>query len=538
VPRMLLGVETEYGVTGLSRSGVAVDRSRLAARLLDVARHRYPHLPDHRSSGLFLANGARLYVDSGAHPELATPECADPWEVLRYIRAGERLMRELAERVQAEESDLAAVTVFRSNVDYGGTGTTWGCHESYLHRCEPVILPAQLVPHLVSRVIYAGAGGFHPLSPGLEFTLSPRAWLLGQVMSHESTTNRGIFHTRDESLSRPGYHRLHVICGESLCSDTATVLKLGATALVVAAVEAGQRPGDAVQLRSPLEALRAIAADPRCGTTVLLANGHRATAIEIQRHYLERIERCRADGVLPDWAGEICALWRGQLDVLEHTPPAAERVLDWAVKRALYAHWGRREVNPERWAEWSQIMRGLEAALGRSLRVGESDGRATLLERWSPLRRAIRRLAPRLARERLSWEGLSAFVRLRRTLLETDLRFGQLGEEGIFERLEATGHLRHRLVDCGDVRRALEAPPGVGRARVRGEWVRRLAGGPKWGGYECDWMRIWDRQKGRYLDLSDPFVEEAQWREWSAEAPSGESRPELLEIAVQRPVVE
>ena len=29
------------------------------------------------------------------------------------------------------------------------------------------------MPHLVSRVVYTGAGGFNNLSKGIEFTLSP-----------------------------------------------------------------------------------------------------------------------------------------------------------------------------------------------------------------------------------------------------------------------------------------------------------------------------------------------------------------------------
>jgi len=530
---MLLGVETEYALTGLARSGEGVDPPVLAQRFLEAARKRCPHLRDARGSGMFLANGARLYVDAGYHPEFATPECADPWEVLRYVRAGEQLMRELAECVVAGEPDLASATVFRSNVDYGGSGTTWGCHESYLYRCEPAKLPPQLIPHLVSRVIFAGAGGFHPLSPGLEFTLSPRAWLLNRVTSDESTTNRGIFHTKDESLSAAGYHRLHVISGESLCSDTATLLKLGTTALIVAAADAGQRPGDSVQLEAPLEALRTIAADPECRATVLLANGRRSTAIGIQRRYLERIERCRAGGALPDWAPEICRLWRRQLDVLEMTPAAAGRTLDWAIKRTLYAHWGREQIDPDRWAEWTQVMRGLEAAR----QAGERERRESPLQPLSRLRSAMRRLSPRRARGEPGWRGLSAFLRLRRTLLETDLRFGQLGEGGIFERLEREGHLRQRVLEPGDVRRALESPPLAGRARVRGEWVARLAATPETGPYVCDWMRIWNPPLGRYLDLSDPFAEEARWRDMSEGVATARADPARRQ-GIEQPAVE
>ena len=76
--------------------------------------------------------------------------------------------------------------LFRSNVDYGGAPTTWGCHESYLHTSDPRSLPQSLNPHLVSRIIYCGAGGFDATSPGLDFLLSPRVPFLYHVTSAES----------------------------------------------------------------------------------------------------------------------------------------------------------------------------------------------------------------------------------------------------------------------------------------------------------------------------------------------------------------
>jgi len=55
---------------------------------------------------------------------------------------------------------------------------------------------------------------------GLRFTLSPRVRFLEREVSNNSTRDRGIFHTKDETLAADGYHRLHIICGESLCSET------------------------------------------------------------------------------------------------------------------------------------------------------------------------------------------------------------------------------------------------------------------------------------------------------------------------------
>lgn len=94
----------------------------------------------------------------------------------------------------------------------------------------------------LSRIVYTGAGGFNSrFRQGLQFTLSPRVWHLVRGVSEGSTEARGIFHTKDESLSAEGYHRLHILCGESVCSETAAWLKVGATALVVALIDAGLR---------------------------------------------------------------------------------------------------------------------------------------------------------------------------------------------------------------------------------------------------------------------------------------------------------
>jgi proteasome accessory factor A len=96
----------------------------------------------------------------------------------------------------------------------------------------------------------------------VEFTLSPRAGLFTQAVSHDSTAARGIFHTREEALACEPWRRLHVTCGESLCSDVATVLKLGSTALILATIGAGWTVGEALVLQSPVQALKSVAADP------------------------------------------------------------------------------------------------------------------------------------------------------------------------------------------------------------------------------------------------------------------------------------
>lgn len=479
----LMGVETEYAVAALDAAGGEADRDQLVLRLLDVVWRAVTHLPDVNRNGVFLENGARFYVDCGSHPELATPECAHPWDVVRFVAAGEHLLLDLAERAAAALG-LAEVAVLRSNVDY--QGSTWGCHESYLLRGPLAAVTRDLLPHLVSRLVYAGAGGFHPLSPGLEFSLSPRAAYLTLEMARDSTASRGILHAKEEALAAGGYGRLHLICGESLCSQEAALLKVGTTALVVAMAEAGLEPGRGVALTSPLAALRAFAADPSCRVTVGLAAGGRASALDIQDRYLERAEDAHRRGLLPHWAGALCQRWRAMLERLRRGPEAVARTLDWAIKWDLYRRWAAASVPQERWLRWSRTV----AEIGR-------DGDETAA-------------AEVLARRGLDHGGLAAFRRLRAELLEADARFGQLGRRGIFTQLDARGLLEHRVVSPEGAVSARTRPPASGRARLRGEWVRRLHGGG--GRYRCDWQCILDDWRSLRLDLSDPFALAAEWR--------------------------
>src|SRR5512139_2175123 len=97
----MFGFETEYGITGM-RGDESMDRGLLVDRLMQVARKHLAHLPDARTSGMFLTNGSRLYIDQGCHPELCTPECTNPWDAVRYVKAGERIMDGIVSRMSSE----------------------------------------------------------------------------------------------------------------------------------------------------------------------------------------------------------------------------------------------------------------------------------------------------------------------------------------------------------------------------------------------------------------------------------------------------
>jgi proteasome accessory factor A len=474
VKHPLFGIETEYAFTPLREDGTLLNRDRFLQELMEIGFQKLPHLPDRSGAGMFLQNGARFYADCGEHPEYSTPECIHPWDLVRHVRAGDRILEQLAAVLRRDER-VDDVVVLRSNVDHGGTGATWGSHESYLHEQDPRIFVDDMIPHLVSRIVYTGAGGFNSMRPhGLEFTLSPRVWHLEQTVSGESTHTRGIYHTKTEALSNRT-HRLHLLCGESLCSDLATWLKVATTALVVALIDGGIHPGQGLRLRDPLEAMRRYASDPTCRVVARLGDGSDVTAVELQRRYLAVAEAHIDARFMPPFTAAVCTEWRAILDAIEQGPAAVSGKLDWAIKLAMYVAYAARNGY-----EWESLL----AAMAAQER-GEQSGDAGTL------------------------------TRLRFEFLDIDTRFGQLGERGIFSSLDRAGALQHQVPGVDNIQDAVEYPPRSGRARVRGDRIRQLAG--ERGAYVAGWTGIWDYEGHKFLDLNDPFTAEVQWADWATD---------------------
>ena len=521
--RPMFGVESEFAIAGI-HGKEPMRRDDLVNRFLSVARRRLAHLPDMCSgSGMFLENGARFYIDCGLHPEMTTPECTTPWEAARYIKAGERILEMVTQEVQAVAGASAEVMCYRCNVDYSGSGCTWGCHESYLHRATPSSLPEQLVPHLVTRVIYTGAGGFDPRTGQLEFRVAPRLMYIQNAVSGDSTHNRGIFHTKNEPLSGDGYNRLHILCGESLCSERAIVLKIGATALVTAMAEEGLKPGAELRLAQPLEALHAVASDIACQKKLRLAGGGEASALEIQRRLLQLAERHR--DALPPWADAVCALWRRTLDELEGAPDSVATSLDWAIKARLFHDRAeRRGFSEQRLAFLNSTLRRLNSALAAVGVNGSETRLSAVIAPGGPIPDEVARSASMLAAEGLTWNDLERFLNLRDEFYQIDTRFGQLGPRGIFGEMDRRGVLDHKVAAVDSIDEAMRQPPAVGRAKLRGELVRRLCGQ---GRAACDWMSV-HAPDGRRLDLSDPFASAELWAEPAPPLDFSDVPPELL----------
>lgn len=518
-----MGVETEHSATAIAGDGKPVASEEAIRLLLARASHR-PHLRASNAVGYFLANGSLLYID-GAHPELATAEAATPEEVVTQVKAGEQLLEELAQEV-CRASDVKHVLLSRTGVHYWPPAT-WGCHESISHQInDDDRLATMLIPLLATRMIYAGAGGFDASpSAGIQFVLSPRVPFLEFGRSTHSTRQRGIFHDRPATAGRSKHCRLHLLCGSSVYSQRAIWLKLGVVACVTALVEAGGPPPKGVQLTQPVAAMRSYAADPSLTAGAPVTGGGQATALDIQFAYLDSVEQYADHPAMPPWVDEVCIVWRSTLEQLASRDPIIEQRFDWAIKYKGFAALAqRRGFDFEALHRYGNMFRTLSSwgkcrwddlvAAGDPCLAGwQAACRTTSAGRRK--RATLRAIAEDC---QLDYHAIPDLVRLRQQLFELDWRYGQLGADGLFARLDAAQQLDHQVCDADQIDRARDHPPEATRARLRGKWVARLHGEPD---ARCSWSAVHARRG--VLDLQDPLADQEIWI--SAEEAAARSEP-------------
>ncbi len=406
--RRIFGLETEYGVTCAVPSGRGLSAD-------EVARYLFRKVVAWgRSSNVFLRNGSRLYLDVGSHPEYATAECDDVPQLIAHDKGGERILEGLvvdAQQRLEHEGVPGTIHLFKNNTD--SAGNSYGCHENYLVRRQGDFarLADVLVPFLITRQVLTGAGKVLPTPKGATYCLSQRADHIWESVSSATTRSRPIINTRDEPhADAERYRRLHVIVGDSSMSETTTLLKVGATDLVLRLVEAGVPVRD-LTLENPMRAIREISHDPSGTATVALANGRTVSALDVQEEYLTWVQGHVARGmdltptvkqVLDLWERGLAAVRTGRLDLVE-------RELDWVIKLRLIERYRAKH----------------------GLSLGD----------------------PRIARLDLAYHDIS------RT-------------EGLYNLLAARG-LVERVVTDLEVFEATATPPQTTRAKLRGDFVRR-----------------------------------------------------------------
>lgn len=331
--KRIYGIENEYGVTCTFKG-----QRRLSPD--EVARYLFRRVVSWgRSSNVFLENGSRLYLDVGSHPEYATPECDSIADAVTHDKAGERILEGLvhaAEKRLREEGIRGEIFLFKNNTD--SAGNSYGSHENYLVRREADFdrVTDVLIPFLVSRQIYTGAGKILQTPKGPTYVMSQRAEHIWEGVSSATTRSRPIINTRDEPhADAEKYRRLHVIVGDSTMSEYTTYLRLGTTAIILRMLEEDPAPWRDMTFENPIRAIRDISFDPYGKKLQRLSNGRDVSALDIQSEYLTRALRYASRRGLPPEEQRALDMWEHVMSIFEQDPFELTTEVDWVIKHHM-----------------------------------------------------------------------------------------------------------------------------------------------------------------------------------------------------------
>ena len=267
-----------------------------------------------------------------------------------------------------------------------------------------------LIPFLVTRQIYAGAGKVLQTARGAMYCIAQRAEHIWEGVSSATTRSRPIINTRDEPhADAERYRRLHVIVGDSNMSEYASFLKVGAASIMLRMLEEPNVVLRDMTLENPIRAIREISHDVTCTRRIRLANGREASALDIQSEYLQRALRFAETHDLGPLESKALAMWEHCLTGIERDPFSLDRECDWVIKHRLI----------EAYREKHDL----------------------------PLSH------PKIALMDLQYHDLNR-------------------DRSLFYRLQRRG-LVERMCDDADIATAVEDPPATTRARLRGEFIRR-----------------------------------------------------------------
>ena len=435
-----MGLETEYGVT------CVVDGQRRLSPD-EVARYLFRKVVVWgRSSNVFLPNGGRLYLDVGSHPEYATAECDNLSDLIKQDQAGDRIVEELA--VSAEirlnaEGIKGQIHLFKNNMD--AAGNSYGCHENFSVSRKKNFeeVTESIIPFLITRQIFCGAGKWISSSKGANFQISQRAEHMWESVSSATTRSRPIINTRDEPHADPDeYRRLHIIVGDSNMSETTTVLKVATTELMLRAAELGLLK-DKFTIENPIKTIREISNDLKFRNSFRLSSGREITALQMQNEmYNIVLSMPSLDEILEKpFYRYALNLWRRSLDALESEDYSlVDMELDWMIKRKFMNSYKVKH------------------------QLNDMDSRLILLD--------------------ISYHNIRK-------------------DRGLFYILEKSG-MAKTLITNNDVNSAMENPPETTRAALRGRFIKVAQ--EKKRDFTVDWvnLKINDQQQSS-IACKDPF---------------------------------
>ena len=449
---------------------------------------------------LWLGNGGCFYIDTGNHPEYASPECRRVRDAVLYNKAGEKIALKIWNEWNTNNERFV---LFKNNTELDGTGITlsenlsenvsFGCHENYLTYGKESLIKetastdwagsedasreiAPLVAFLVTRQIIDGSGGWVDTRTGA-YCFSPRALFLNEVFSISTTSvsPRGILNTRSEhhlgdgKIELPGMYRLHLIAGDPNILEFALFMKIGMTALVLPLIETMVLSGAFPRIANPVKTIQDLSCscDPRY--RVRFINGSSMTALKIQE-------------ILCEAAGNY----------LRRTTFESEESADEAFLIQKY---------------WEETLTAL-ARNDEEWMVGRLD--------WAT-NKFLAEERIRISREKKKKEGRPLSQQTIRS--SVDLLYRRLDERGLGAHVNRRWKAK-RILSDDEILRATVSPPQDTRARIRGEVVSSFEKGDP-GDMEIsrvDWGSVCFQSKTGYTSskqvlcrTSNPLSSHAPW---------------------------
>ena len=447
----IFGLETEYGCLPpdsdpfLSPDFISVktkDHVFYKERLGIVDIH-YRGRDEPPGNGGFLFNGGRVYIDMG-HVEYATPECRGLFDLVAADRAGELIVQNALEKLgQAENASF-----FKNNIDHY-TGATFGCHENYLVRRDvpfsQVLLPAML-PFFVTRQIFAGTGRVGCHTDIFEYGTPDDEGVNYQISQRAD-------HIVTEIYQWIQFSRAIINTRDEPLADWGLYRRLH---LLV---------GDS-NMSEYVTALKV-------GTTALILD-------MIEERLIPEIDLLDPVQAIREISRDLKFKWEVQLADGRYTTAneIQRQYLDLAERYMR----GKDEEGDWVLDEWRFVLDGLaHDPMSLSDRV-EWVAKKWLLENF-------------INEEGLDWRD--------NWIQSLDLEFHNLNpDKGLYFDLLDRG-LMKKVLDDGQVRRAIVRPPQDTRARARSTVMEALTGQKS--RYVIDWDSIYVEDE-KYLNMDDPFL--------------------------------
>lgn len=303
----------------------------------------------------FLANGARVYFDTGNHMEYATPEVVGAREVVKYQCAGDRIIeRAVAAANEFWRDQGYTFRSYKNNCDTPfrnkGTDNTYGHHENYLvpKRHYPMreehghigVFHSLIGPFIVTRQLFSGNGWIEARGDRLGYSLSQRAEKVTDDINPSSTSHRPVFHTKNEPhADDEKYFRLHFILSDAMISECAIFLTFGLTDMMLEAVsDRFLRVGPCGESPNLTKALWTFSRDPSLQTKFEFEQGKRYTVVNVQEIYRDCLRRFYETRLYPDPERQkLLDLWDRVIEAARSPRPheALAWCAGWAAKQCV-----------------------------------------------------------------------------------------------------------------------------------------------------------------------------------------------------------